>query len=104
VTQQGTFARDLGLARQTQRAAVPAVSNTAEGFERRGRRELRRFLSAAKGSRAEVRSQFSLAFAVGYLVNSDFQRLLAQAEEVVRVVGGLRAAVEKLKKGRRSSL
>jgi four helix bundle protein len=103
VTQQGTFARDLGLARQIQRVAVPTVSNIAEGFERRGRRELRRFLSTAKGSCSEVRSQLSLTFAIGYVVTSDFQRLLAQAEEVGRVVGGLRAAVEKLKDGRRGS-
>ena len=102
VTQQGTFARDLGLARRIQRAA-PTVSNIAGGFERRGRRELRRFLSTAKGSCTEVRSQLSLAFAIGYVVKSDFRRLFAQAEEVGRVVGGLRAAVEKLKDGRRSS-
>lgn len=102
VTQQGTFARDLGFARRIQRAA-PTVSNIAGGFERRGRRELRRFLSTAKGSCTEVRSQLSLACAIGCVVKSDFQRLFAQAEEVGRVVGGLRAAVEKLKDGRRSS-
>ena len=104
VTRQGAFARDFGLAGPIQRAAVAIVSAMAEGFERRGRREFHRFLSTAKGACAELRSQLCAAFAIGYLVKSDFQRLLAQAEEVGRVVGGLRAAVEKLRDEQRSSL
>lgn len=102
VTQQGAFAKDLGLARQIQRAAVSTMSNVAEGFERSGRREFHQFLSTAKGSCGEVRSQLYVAFDIGYLVKDDFQRLLAQAEEVGRVVGGLRASVEKLRDERRS--
>jgi four helix bundle protein len=103
VTQQGTFAQDFGLARQIQRAAVSIMSNIAEGFERRGRREFHQFLSTAKGSCAEVRSQLYVAFDIGYLEKSDFRKLLAQAEEVGRVVRGLRASVEKLRDERRSS-
>jgi four helix bundle protein len=103
VTQQGAFARDFGLARQIQRAAVSIMSNIAEGFERRGRREFHQFLSTAKGSCAEVRSQLYVAFDIGYLEASDFQRLLAQAEEVGRVVGGLRASIEKLRDEQRRS-
>jgi four helix bundle protein len=102
VTQQGAFAKDFGLARQIQRVAVSIMSNIAEGFERRGRREFHQVLSTAKGSCAEVRSQLYVAFDIGYLVKSDF-RLLAQAEEVGRVVGGLRASVEKLRDERRGS-
>jgi four helix bundle protein len=103
VTQQGAFAKDFGLARQIQRAAVSIMSNIAEGFERRGRREFHQFLSTAKGSCAEVRSQLYVAFDIGYLGKYDFHMLLAQAEEVGRVVGGLRASVEKLRDERRSS-
>jgi hypothetical protein len=50
-----------------------------------------------------MRSQSYVAFDIGYLVKSDFQRLLAQAEEVNRVVGGLRASVGKLRDKQRSS-
>lgn len=103
VTQQGAFAKDFGLARQIQRAAVSIMSNIAEGFERRGRREFHQFLSTPKGSCAEVRSQLYVAFDIGYLGKYDFHKLLAQAEEVGRVVGGLRASVEKLRDERRSS-
>jgi four helix bundle protein len=78
------------------------MSNIAEGFERSGRREFHQFLSTAKGSCVEVRSQLYVAFDIGYLMKSEFQRLLAQAEEVGRVVGGLRASVEKLRDERRN--
>jgi four helix bundle protein len=103
LTQQGAFAKDFGLARQIQRAAVSIMSNIAEGFERSGRREFHQFLSTAKGSCGEVRSQLYVAFDIGYLGKDAFQRLLAQAEEVGRVVGGLRASVEKLRDERRSA-
>jgi four helix bundle protein len=102
ITQEGALARDFGLARQIQRAAVSIMSNIAEGFERSGRREFHQFLSTAKGSCAEVRSQLYVAFDIGYLMKSEFQRLLAQAEAVGRVVGGLRASVEKLRDERRN--
>jgi four helix bundle protein len=96
VTQARAFTEDLGLARQMQGAAVSIMSNIAEGFERRGRREFQQFLFTAKGSCAEVRSQLYVAFDIGYSAESDFHRLLAQAEEVGRVVGGLRASIERL--------
>jgi four helix bundle protein len=102
ITQEGAFAREFGLARPIQRAAVSIMSNIAEGFERSGRREFHQFLSTAKSSCAEVRSQLYVAFDIGYLMKSAFQRLLAQAEEVGRVVGGLRASVEKLRDERGS--
>ena len=95
VTRQGAFAKDFGLAGQIQRASVSIMSNIAEGFERSGLGEFHQFLSMAKSSCAEVRSQLYVAFDIGYLDKASFDRLLAQAEEVARVVGGLRAAVEK---------
>ncbi len=64
-----------------------------EGFERGSRGEFHQFLSTAKGSCAEVRSQLYVAFDIGYLDQSKFNQLLTQAEEVGRIVGGLRAAV-----------
>ena len=93
VTGHGTFASDFGLARQIQRAAVSIMANIAEGFERGGRGEFHQFLSTAKASCAEVRSHLYVAFDVGYLDQTTFRHLLASAEEVARIVGGLRSAV-----------
>jgi four helix bundle protein len=93
VTRHGTFASDYGLARQIQRAAVSIMSNIAEGFERGGRGEFHQFLSTAKASCAEVRSDLYVALDVGYLDHTAFSQLLVKAEEVAKIVGGLRSSV-----------
>jgi four helix bundle protein len=94
-TGYGAFAKDFGLSGQIQRAAVSIMSNLAEGFERGGRGEFHQFLSTAKASCAELRSQLYVATDVGYLDSESFGRLLAQATEVARIIGGLRASVAK---------
>jgi four helix bundle protein len=95
ITPEGYFAKDFGLAGQIQRAAVSIMSNIAEGFERGGRGEFHQFLSVAKASCAEVHSQLYVALDAHYLKQEDFMRLLIQAEEVGRIIGGLRASVAK---------
>ena len=55
------FSKDFELVRQIRGAAVSAMSNIAEGFERWTRKELIRFLDIAKGSAGEVRSQSGVA-------------------------------------------
>src|SRR5258708_17864426 len=92
-TQGRGFPRDFGLARQIQRAAVSTMSNIAEGYERGTPGEFHQFLSIAKSSCAEVRSQLFVALDVGYLSETEFTLLLSQAEEVSRILGGLRASV-----------
>lgn len=98
VTRRGAFARDFGLSGQIQRAAVSIMSNIAEGFERGGRGEFHQFLSTAKASCAELRSQLYVALDVGYLDQQKFHFLLKHAEEVARIIGGLRASVAKQRK------
>ena len=100
VTRQGDFAKDYGLSGQMQRAAVSIMSNIAEGFERGGRGEFQRFLSIAKASCAELRSQLYVALDIGYLDQNRFSQLLEKAEEVGRIVGGFRVSVERQRKAR----
>jgi four helix bundle protein len=95
ITQRGAFGKDFGLAGQIQRSAVSIMSNIAEGFERGGYREFFRFLTIAKASCAEVRSQLYVALDVGYLDRTIFVGLVAQAEEVSRILSGLRTSVGK---------
>ncbi len=97
ITRQGDLSKDFGLARQMERAAVSIMSNIAEGFERNRHNEFHQFLSIAKSSCAELRSQLYVAFDVGYIHPNQFNQLLTQAEEVGKIIGGLRASIEKIR-------
>ena len=94
ITQDGRFARDFGLRDQIRRAAVSVMSNIAEGFDRYSRPEFRNFLSIARGSASEVRSQLHLALALGYITQSEFDRLNELCWEIARMLGSLRSVVK----------
>jgi four helix bundle protein len=85
----GRFEKDFGLRDQIQQAAVSIMSNIAEGFERRSRREFARFLDIAKASAGEVRSPLYVAYDLDYLDESTFDKLKAHCEEVSRLISGL---------------
>jgi four helix bundle protein len=95
VTEGGTFARDFGLRDQIRRAAVSMMSNIAEGFERGRPREFHQFLSIAKASCAELRSQLYVALDAKHLSQTIFDELMSQATATGQIIGGLRASVEK---------
>ena len=101
VTKNGEFKKDFGLRDQIQRACVSIMSNIAEGFDRASRAEFHQFLVIAKGSCAEVKSQLYVAFDVGYLSNTRFNKLKELADEVLQIIGGLRAAVQKQRDGQK---
>lgn len=103
-TRQGDFAKDFGLRDQIQRATVSIMSNIAEGFERGGRAEFHQFLSTAKASCAEVRSQLYVALDAEYLSPSAFDQLQSLAEEVAKILGGLRASVQKQRDAQKQGL
>lgn len=79
ITKQGEISKDFGLRDQLRRAAVSIPTNIAEGFERASRKEYLNFLNIAKGSAGEVRSLLRVAFEIGYLNQSDFQKLNEQS-------------------------
>jgi len=95
ITRAGEFAKDFRLSGQIQSAAVSIMSNIAEGFERGGLGEFHQFLSTAKASCAELRSQLYVALDVGYIDMPSFHDLRRQAEEVGRIIGGLRVSIAK---------
>ncbi len=95
MTRQPRIARDFGFSGQVQRASVSTMSNLAEGFERRGPGEFRQQVSTSKGSAAEVRSLLYVALDVGYITPVQFNSMMADAEEVSRVTGGLLASLDR---------
>jgi four helix bundle protein len=89
LTADGKCSRDYAFVKQFRSAALSIMSNIAEGFERDGNREFASFVSIAKGSAGEVRSQLYSALDVGYCSEADFDRLYGMATEISRMLGGL---------------
>jgi len=104
VTNHGEFGSDFGLKNQIRRAAVSSMSNLAEGFERGRPTEFHQFLSVAKGSCAELRSQLYVALDAGYLNLPTFEALMTQATEVGQILGGLRVSIERRREALRGRL
>jgi four helix bundle protein len=92
-TENPKFAKDYDFRSQLRRAAISAMANIAEGFERGNKGDFHRFLSIAKASAGEVRSHLYIAHDIGYLNDADFQLLFEQAVELGRIIGALRVSV-----------
>ncbi len=84
----GPFAREFPLQSQIRRAAVSIMSNIAEGFERDGNKEFLQFLTLAKGSCGEARSQLYIALDQNYIDPSQFELLAQIAVDIGRMLGG----------------
>jgi four helix bundle protein len=89
LTHRSAFSKDFALRDQIRRAVISITSNIAEGFERDGRQEFIQFLSIAKGSCGEVRSQLYLAEDQGYLDRQEANQLRGLAFSISRLIAGL---------------
>lgn len=88
ITGKGKFIHDFGLRDQIRRAAISAMSNIAEGFERGSKAEFCRFLRIAKGSCGEVRSQLYVAQELEYVDRQEFVSAKTQAEDLSKALSG----------------
>ena len=76
VSNEGRFSKDYDLRSQIRRAAVSVMSNIAEGYERGGNQEFLQFLSIAKASCGEVRSQLYLVKDQKYVAEDECDKLI----------------------------
>lgn len=88
ITKNNDFSKDFGLCNQIQRAAVSIPSNIAEGFGRGGNKEFLQFLSIAKGSLYELKTQLIIAFEIGYINEIEYNKLKNDAEEIGKLITG----------------
>lgn len=83
----------FGLTSQMRRAAVSISSNIAEGSGRSSDRDFAHFVEIAYGSLMEVVSQARVALRQEFLKQAEQDALSAKAEEVARMLSGLRASL-----------
>jgi len=91
----GHFSKDYVLRDQIRKAAISITSNIAEGFERYSPKEFQQYLSIARGSAAEVRSQIQIAEALGYITRIQAQEIINLCNEIGRILAGLRKSLER---------
>ena len=82
----------FGLTNQIRRAGHSIASNIAEGSARPPA-DFVRFLGYATGSAFEVVTQATIARNEGFLAATVYQQLYADAEEISRMLSGLRRSL-----------
>jgi|SRR3990167_5760198 len=80
--------KDFGFKDQIQRASVSIMNNIAEGFERKGDKELKHFLFIAKGSCGEVRSMLYLALNLEYLNKEQYEKYSNLSIDISKLLSG----------------
>ena len=86
----GTFPKEekFGLVSQINRCAVSIPSNISEGYERDSKNQFLYFLSIAKGSCGEVRTQLRIAHNLNYLNEIDYESLNLLCESTSKQLSG----------------
>lgn len=89
------FARDFGLKDQINRSTGSIMDNIAEGYGRLGNKEFVNFLTYAKGSCQEAKSQLIRAYDRNYITQQKLDGFLTQITAIDNHIGGFIAYLKK---------
>ena len=87
--QQTRDLRDFGFRDQLTRSGLSIPSNIAEGYERDSDPEIARFLTIAKGSAGELRTQILIGIEAGFLNRTHALAWSDEARQIGRILGAL---------------
>jgi four helix bundle protein len=85
----------FGIVSQIRRAAVSIPSNIAEGAARKNIKEYLQFLYIAQGSIAELEYLLHLSVRIGYLRDSEYNKLDDLRNQTAKMLYGLINYIEK---------
>ena len=88
-SKEGRLSKEYVLSGQMKRSALSVMSNIAEGFERDGNKEFLQYLSIAKASAGELRSQLYVAFDAGFMDVEIHNTLMDLILEISRQLSGM---------------
>ena len=87
--QQTKALKDFGFRDQLTRSGLSVPSNIAEGFERDSDAEIARFLTIAKGSAGELRTQIQIGIEAGFLDRTEGLKWADEARQISRMLAAL---------------
>jgi four helix bundle protein len=86
--------KDFGFKDQITRSGLSIPSNIAEGVERSSDREKVNFLSYAKGSCGELRTQIYIGIKIGYLPKDKGNQWITETKEISAMLIGLMKSIK----------
>jgi four helix bundle protein len=81
--------RDHGFKDQICRSVLSEPSNIAEGYERLSKKEMIQFISYAKGSCGELKTQIYIGMDIGYIEKETGEDWLNESTQLSKMIGGL---------------
>lgn len=82
LTRKDAFSKDFRFCSQFNSSTGSIMDNVAEGFDRDGNKEFVQFLSIARGSNAESRSQAYRAFDSDFISSIELEDVLMRTESL----------------------
>lgn len=79
---------EFGLKSQMRRSAVSIISNIAEGFKRRGKKDQIRFYNMAESSLEELKCQSRLSRDLNYFSESEYGEIKDMQNESGKLLNG----------------